>query len=164
ERRATTAETATVALQLVALATVCSWTVVDLDGRGTTTRWQLAALFLGVLLLAGFLAAPTVAWAFFGRRFLPGLARRPRLSAVVRGPGSTWRVELALYTTLHLVVAIAALTMALLERLRNRWSRDVASHDEEVAAEDARRRAHWLHDEVCTRLGFVQRQVEQGLP
>ena len=27
-----------------------------------------------------------------------------------------------------------------------------------VAAADAKRRAHWLHDEVCTRLGFVQRQ------
>lgn len=238
ERRATTAETATAALQLVALATICSWAVIDLGGRAGTSWWELAALFACMVALVVFLAGPTMAWAFFGRRVLENLAARPRLAAGLRalavvgaamawvvatarasvlagwpfglaagceatlsawaiglevrpfqwwrrfllsgphlgsvlallivlfaaGPATTWRVEVALYATLHLVAFIAALTMWLLERLRGRWARDVVRHDEEVAAAEAKRRAHWLHDEVCTRLGFVQRQVEQGLP
>ena len=108
----------------------------------------------------GMQARPFLWW----RRFL---SSTPHIGAVgaliiVGAIGHEWRPVIMLFLTLHVVAGISAITLAVLQNMRRRFLTEVATSERAVADDAARRRAHWLHDEVCTRLGFVQQKVAAG--
>ena len=111
----------------------------------------------------GMVARPLLWW----RRFMvtgPHLGSIAALVAVAVGrrEAGAWRPALSLYLTLHVVVGLTAITVWLLDRTRIRFERELERRELFVLEEEHRRRAHWLHDEVCTRLGFVQQRVGSG--
>ncbi len=229
DRRATGAEAATVATQVVAVASVVTWSGLDLGRRHSPSIF----IWIGLAFIAAAIVVPNVAWASRGARPPEALWGRPRLAAVVRGvlvlgglvlwalrtPGSpilgawpfgvaagsevaltlwavgmaarpfawwrrflvsapqigalgalvavgavshNWPTVIALFVTMHLVAGLTALTLAVLQGMRVRFRTEVATRERAVSDAAARQRAHWLHDEVCTRLGFVQQKVAAG--
>ena len=229
DRRASGADAAAVATQVVAVASAVTWSGLDLGGGRAAPVWP----WIGLAVVAVLVTFPNVAWATRGVRPPESLWGRPRMAAAVRGvlvlgglvlwalrtPGSPilgawpfgiaagsevaltlwavgmqarpfawwrrflwspphlgavgalitvaavshkWRSVIALFVTLHLVAGLTALTLAMLQGLRSRFRRELALRERLVSDDAARQRAHWLHDEVCTRLGFVQQKVAAG--
>jgi len=135
--------------------------------------WRaLAAWPLGV---AGGADAILTRWAlglpFDGRRWWANLVRSPVMAGVVTGlvivliadgPGGRTTAALMLFLALTLALTAAWGTMWLLDANRQRLDERVEDAVRRARNEEHRRRAHWLHDDVCAELQLTSLRLRTG--
>lgn len=154
-------------LRLVASAGMYLGLVVVLPG------WRALALWpLGVAGGAdGMLTRWALGLSFDARRFWIGLLRSPVmagvavalvLSLLMHGTDQRGLATLMVFAAFGLALVAAWGTMALLHTIRNDFERRTAHVADTARREEHRRRAHWLHDDVCAELQVTSLRLRTG--
>lgn len=108
-----------------------------------------------------------VRWQEALRRFLTSTVHAGVLTGVVLlsllPPTRSLRGEaLALGLALYAVIAMATLTLAVLSTLHARIEASHADHVAALRSAIHRDHAHWLHDDVCSELGYLRLRLQDG--
>jgi hypothetical protein len=80
--------------------------------------------------------------------------------AVAAGGATGVVTGIATYVALHFAAFVGVMQCWLLERIRQRRDDELRAHAESLEQRQHRRRAHWLHDDVCSELRLLRLQLE----
>jgi len=107
-------------------------------------------------------------WQDAVRRFLTSTVHAGVLTGVVLvaflPPTRSLRGEVIdLGLAIYAMIATSTLTMAVLSKLHERIDARQAVHTAALRSTIHRDHAHWLHDDVCSELGYVRLRLQDGL-
>lgn len=84
------------------------------------------------------------------------------LAAILIPTAEGRQAALELYGALLVIIATGVITVSILDHLRRQTAAVEAAAVAAERAHQRRDRAHWLHDDVCSQLRFVQVKLETG--